>query len=185
MPEDFTPQCQRLRTTGAHYAFLANTDNSVVRLLEDCHQAGVATQFMANIWGFDERVMRTIGPAADGVVWVMGAARWGDEVPGMDTVEEISRMSNPEERKYRSVHYIRGVCSMFYLKEAMEWADTHGGINGPNIRSGMCERDAVAPAGLREYVCLEHGPSAIIGELIPCWCIGGTSAETPVVPLMN
>ena len=154
VPEDFRPQCRKLASLNADYAFLANTDNSVAALLKDCHEIGVETQFMANIWGYDERVMKAIGPAADGVVWVMGAARWGDEVPGMYTVQEISRMSDPEERKYRSVHYIRGVCSMFYLKEAMEWADANGGIAGPNIRSGKYELDNTAPAGL-EGVCLQ------------------------------
>jgi branched-chain amino acid transport system substrate-binding protein len=108
---------------------------------------------MANIWGYDERVMREAGEAADGVVWVMGAARWGDEAPGMYTVREISRMSDPEDRKYRSVHYIRGICSMFYLKEAMEWADLNGGISGPNVRLGMYQQENWIPAGM-EGVCL-------------------------------
>jgi branched-chain amino acid transport system substrate-binding protein len=153
VPEDFTRQCSQLKRSDADYAFLANTDNSVASLLADCHSESVQTQFMANIWGFDERVMQAIGAASDGVVWVMGAARWGDEVPGMYTVQEISRMSDPEERKYRSVHYIRGICSMFYLKEAMDWADLHGGINGPNIRMGMYQREDAVPAGL-EGVCL-------------------------------
>jgi branched-chain amino acid transport system substrate-binding protein len=153
VPEDFTRQCRRLQASGADYAFLANTDNSVAKLLEDCHEVGTRTQFMANIWGYDERVMQAIGGAANGVVWVMGAARWGDEVPGMYTVQEISRMSDPEERKYRSVHYIRGICSMFYLMEAMEWADVNGGINGQNIRLGMYQRSETEPAGL-EGVCL-------------------------------
>ncbi len=153
LPEDFTAQCRALLASKADYAFLANTDNSVAALLQDCHAVGVRTQFMANIWGYDERVMQAIGVAADGVVWVMGAAHWGDEVPGMSTVLEISRMSDPEERKYRSVHYLRGICSLFYLKEAMEWADVHGGISGPNIRLGMYARQGVVPSGL-EGVCL-------------------------------
>jgi branched-chain amino acid transport system substrate-binding protein len=153
VPEDFTRQCETLATSQADYAFLANTDKSVTALLTRCHALGVDTQFMANIWGFDEQVMKAAGDAADGVVWVMGAAKWGDEETGMYTVREISRMSDPEQSKYRSVHYVRGICSMFYLKEAMDWADLHGGVTGQNIRRGMYQRQGWVPAGL-EGVCL-------------------------------
>jgi branched-chain amino acid transport system substrate-binding protein len=103
---------------------------------------------MANIWGYDENVMKTAGVAANGVVWVMGAAKWGDEVPGMYTVREISKMSDPTGRKYRAVHYMRGVCSMFYLKEAMEWADKNGGLTGPNIKEAMYQKQDWVPVGL-------------------------------------
>jgi branched-chain amino acid transport system substrate-binding protein len=152
VPEDFTPQCKRLQGIEADYAFLANLNDSVTQLLESCHAVGVATQFMANIWGYDETVMQRAGEAADGVVWVMTTAKWGDEVPGMYTVREVSRMSDPDQRKYRSVHYIPGVCSFFYLKEAMEWADTNGGLSGSNIKRAMYQREDWVPAGL-EGVC--------------------------------
>ena len=154
VPADFTAQCRTLGELQADYAFLANLDNSVARLLESCHTLGVReTQFMANIWGYDETVMKQAGEAANGVVWVMGAARWGEEVPGMYTVREISKMSDPRGLKYRSVHYMRGVCSFFYLKEALEWADAHGGITGPNVRKAMYQKRDWVPDGL-EGVCL-------------------------------
>jgi branched-chain amino acid transport system substrate-binding protein len=151
-PEDYTSLCRRLGDSGADYAFLANTARSVARFLRDCHATSVQTQFMANIWGYDETVMKLAGVAADNVVWVMGAARWGDVVPGMYTVREISKMSDPSERTYRPVHYIRGVCSMFYLKEAMEWADENGGLTGANIKQGMYQRADWVPVGL-DGVC--------------------------------
>jgi branched-chain amino acid transport system substrate-binding protein len=152
LPEDYTKQCQMLRDAKINYAFLANTSLSVTSLLEDCHAIEVETQFMANIWGYDENLMKAAGIAANGVVWVMGAAKWGDEVPGMYTVREVSKMSDPSGRKYRAAHYMRGVCSMFYLKEAMEWADKHGGLTGPNIKQAMYQKKDWVPAGL-EGVC--------------------------------
>ena len=151
-PEDYTRQCEKLRDSGADYAFLANTALSVTSLLKDCRAANVETQFMANIWGYDETVMKGAGEAADGVVWVMGAAKWGDEVPGMYTVREISKMSDPSGRTYRPVHYMRGICSIFYLKEAMEWADKNGGLSGPNIKKAMYQKTDWVPTGL-EGVC--------------------------------
>ncbi|MFQ5972523.1 MAG: ABC transporter substrate-binding protein [Alphaproteobacteria bacterium] len=151
-PGDFKAQCLSLKDSGANYAFLANTSGANISLLKSCATVGVDTQFMANIWGYDENVMKAAGDAANGVVWVMGAAKWGDDVPGMALVEEVSKMSDPGGTAYRAVHYIRGVCSMFYMKEAMEWADANGGITGENIKKGMYQTADWVPAGL-EGVC--------------------------------
>nr|WP_082708557.1 ABC transporter substrate-binding protein [Marinobacterium profundum] len=151
-PGDNSTQCERLNSQGADYAYLANTTASVSGLLSTCKALQVQTQFMVNIWGFDENVMKAAGNAADGVVWVMGAAKWGDDVPGMYTVQEVSKMSDPTGQTYRPVHYIRGVCSMFFIKEAMEWADRNGGISGANIRQGIYQHRDWVPVGL-EGVC--------------------------------
>jgi branched-chain amino acid transport system substrate-binding protein len=78
----------------------------------------------------------------------MGAAKWGDKVPGMARVEAVSRMSDPQGTAYRAVHYIRGVCAVFFMRDAMEWADKNGGITGPNIKNGMYRKKEWAPAGL-------------------------------------
>jgi branched-chain amino acid transport system substrate-binding protein len=151
-PVDYSPQCRRLAESGADYAFLANLSQSVTRLLTTCHEMQVKPQFMVSVWGYDEVVMKTAGAAADGVVNVMTAAKWGDEVSGMYLVREISKMSDPVGDKYRTIHYLKGICSMFYLKEAMEWADLNGGITGRNIKQGMYARTDWVPQGL-EGVC--------------------------------
>ena len=152
-PGDFKAQCLSLKDSGANYAFLANTSGANISLLKSCDTVGVDTQFMANIWGYDENVMLAAGTSADGVVWAMGAAKWGDDVPGMKLIEEVSKMSDPKGTKYRAVHYLRGVCAMFYMKEAMERADKMaGGINGANIKAAMYQKKEWVPAGL-EGVC--------------------------------
>ncbi len=153
-PGDFKAQCLSLKESGANYAFLANTSGSNISLLKSCDTVGVDTQFMANIWGYDENVMKAAEGAADGVVWVMGAAKWGDEVPGMELVKAVSAMSDPKGEAYRAVHYIRGVCSMFFMKEAMETADKmDGGITGPNVKAAMESNSDWVPEGL-DGVCL-------------------------------
>ena len=152
IPEDFSRQCRRLKRRQIDYAFLANLDKSVSSLLQQCAEHSLATQFMANVWGFDENVMREAGSAANGVVWVMGATHWNSSSPGMYTVRQVSMMSDPEQSKYRSVHYIRGICSMFYLKEAIEFAAQSGPINGARIKAAMYEQTNWVPVGL-EGVC--------------------------------
>jgi branched-chain amino acid transport system substrate-binding protein len=150
-PGDFKAQCLSLKQSGANYAFLANSSDANVSLLKSCATVGVDTQFMANIWGFDENLMKAAGKTADGVVWPMGAQPWTADVPGMKLVHDIATAVDPKTT-YKPVHYIRGVCSYYYMKEAMEWADKNGGISGPNIKKGMYQKKDWTPAGL-EGVC--------------------------------
>ena len=152
-PADFKAQCLSLKDSGADYAFLANTSDSNIALLKSCDTVGVKTQFIANVWGMDENGMKATGKPANGVAFVVGAARWGDNVPGMKLVEAVSKSSDPRGQAYRAVHYVRGLCSVFFMKEAMEWADKNGGINGPNVKKAMYQKTDWAPAGL-DGVCL-------------------------------
>ncbi len=151
-PTDFKAQCLTLNQSGADYAFLANTSDSNIAMLRSCATVGVKAQFMANIWGYDENAMKAAGEAANGVVWVMGGAKWNDDVPGMKTIQAVSKISDPRGLAYRAVHYIRGVCSIFYMKEALEWADKNGGINGPNVKRAMYQKKDWVPVGM-EGVC--------------------------------
>ena len=153
-PGDFKAQCLSLKESGANYAYLANTSGSTISLLKSCETVGVNVQFLANIWGTDEGSLKTAGEAADKMVWVVGAGTWADETPGMTLVREISKVSDASGTEARPVHYIRGICSVYYMKEAMEAADKAGGITGPGIKKAMEShaKDWV-PAGL-EGVCL-------------------------------
>lgn len=153
VPGDYSKQCDRLTELKPNYVFLANLDKSVSALLKQCATLVDDSQFMANIWGFDESVMQSAGIAAHGVVWVMGASSWNDSSPGMYTVREISKMSDPQGLKYRSVHYMRGICSTFYLKEALEIAEGKGSLDGRSIKAALYEQEEWVPRGL-EGVCL-------------------------------
>jgi branched-chain amino acid transport system substrate-binding protein len=153
IPGNYSRQCRQLESINPDYVFLANLDKSVSALLMQCRSIGLELQYMVNIWGFDETVMQTAGLAANNVVWVMGAASWQDTVPGIYLVREISKMSDPEQEKYRSVHYLRGVCSMFYLKEAIENAMENGVLTGRSIKSAMYKAADWVPDGL-DGVCL-------------------------------
>ena len=57
---------------------------------------GVNTQFLTNIYGWDESAAKQAGDAGNGLVWVVSVARWGDDVPGMKLVREVSKQSDPE-----------------------------------------------------------------------------------------
>jgi branched-chain amino acid transport system substrate-binding protein len=70
----------------------------------------------------------------------------------MATVRAISKMSDPTGETYRNLHYMRGVCAVFFMKDAMAIADKQGGITGPNIKAAMEQMRDHVPAGL-EGVC--------------------------------
>ncbi|MBL8658873.1 MAG: ABC transporter substrate-binding protein [Rhodospirillales bacterium] len=152
-PGDYSAQCQTLKQVGANFAFLANTAESNVQLLKDCAKLGVATQFMTNIYGWDEGAGQQAGDAGNGLIWVVSVARWGDDVPGMKTVREVSQVSDSSGDEKRSVHYIRGVCSAFLMRDAMQTAAEKGGVTGENIKAAFEQMRDHVPAGL-EGVCL-------------------------------
>ncbi len=152
-PGDYTAQCLTLKESGANYAYLGNTAGSNISVLKACQTVGATVQFMGNVWGMDENAMKAAGSAANGVIFpVRTAAIWGGTAPGMKLVQAISKISDASGTAYRPVHYVTGICSAFYMKEAMEWADKNGGVTGPNIRKGMYQKKDWVPAGL-EGVC--------------------------------
>lgn len=160
-PGDFKAQCLSLKESGANYAYLANTSGSTISLLKSCETVGVNVQFMGNVWGMDENAIKAAGSAANGMVFVVGAADWNSKAPGMATLKEVSKMSDPSGAEYRPLHYIRGVCSVFYMRDAMNVASrTTEGVTGPQIKKAMENMKDQVPSGL-EGVCI---PSTWTGE---------------------
>lgn len=152
-PGDYSAQCLTLKSSGANYAYLGNTAGSNISVLNACKAAGVDVQFMGNVWGMDENAAKAAGVAADGVVFPMRTAvAWGGDAPGMKTVVEISKMSDAAGTAYRPVHYIAGVCTALYMKEAVEWAAKNGGAVGENVKKGFYQKKDWVPAGM-EGVC--------------------------------
>ena len=84
---------------------------------------------------------------------MVSVARWGDDVPGMKLLRDVSKESDPNGQDYRSAHYIRGVCSAFLMRDAMAAADKTGGVTGANIKKAFEEMRDHVPTGL-EGVCL-------------------------------
>jgi branched-chain amino acid transport system substrate-binding protein len=153
-PGNFTAQCRALERTGADFAFLANTAEANVRLVRDCARLGVATRFFTNVYGWDEAAATAAGDAGNGVVWVVTVARWGDDVPGMATLRAVSRQSDPSGERARPVHYVRGVCAAFFMRDAMARAAAEGEVTGAAIKAGFESMRDHVPAEL-EGVCLE------------------------------
>jgi len=152
-PGDFKAQCLSLKNSGSNYGYLANLGSSVLSLIKSCDTVGTDLQFMTNIWGADQNFFNAAGSGLKNYIFPTMTPFWTDDVPGMKLIRDVSKMSDKSGEKTRVHHYIRGVCSAYYMKEAMEWADENGGITGENIKKGMYVRQNWVPKGL-EGVCL-------------------------------
>jgi branched-chain amino acid transport system substrate-binding protein len=161
-PGDYTAQCLTLKQQGTNYAYLGNTAGSNISVLRACQNAGVQVQFLGNVWGMDENAMKAAGAAANGVVFpVRTGAVWGQDAPGMNTLREISRISDQPGNTYRPVHYLSGACAAMLMVEAMETAAQNGGqITGPRIRDAFYVRENWVPRGF-EGICV---PSTFTAE---------------------
>lgn len=147
-PGDFKAQCLTIRENAANYAFVGNLGPSVVSLLRSCAAVGTTTKFVANIWAGDRLTLEAAGDGAE-YHFVAATPFWEDDAPGMKLVREIAG-----DDSFRTHHYMRGVCSVFYMKEAMEWAlANEGEVTGAGIKRGMYARADWVPAGL-DGVCL-------------------------------
>jgi len=152
-PGDFKAQCLSIKSTGSNYGYIGNLGGSVLSLVKSCNTVGTDIQFMSNIWGGDSKTFAAAGEGIKDYIFPAMTPFWDDSAPGMTLVREISKMSDKSGEKSRLHHYMRGVCSTYFMKEAMEWADVNGGITGENVKKGMYAQSNWVPKGL-EGVCL-------------------------------
>jgi branched-chain amino acid transport system substrate-binding protein len=149
-PGDVKPQCLTMKEAGAHYAYVANLGPSVVSLLNSCRAVGAEATFLANIWGGDYLTIEAA--QARDYIFVSAGPFWETDVPGMTLARAINAAGSGPDPK-PTHHYLRGICSVYYMKEAMEWAKANGGVTGENVKRGMYARRDWVPHGL-EGVCL-------------------------------
>ena len=91
-----------LKQIEANYAYLANSSNSTTALLKACETVGAEVQFMTNVWGVDEPVIKASGKAANGIVFAVRTnSVWTDNNKGIELIKEVSAMSGKKD-KYRS-----------------------------------------------------------------------------------
>ena len=147
-PGDFKAQCLTIKESGAQYVYVGNLGGSVVSLVKSCDTVGLDVTYMGNPWAGDYKTIQAA--EAKGFVFPSSTPFYGADVPGMALVKAIAEKAGVADRPTH--HYIRGICSAYYMKEAMDWAKANGGITGENIKKGMYAKADWVPAGL-EGVC--------------------------------
>lgn len=150
-PGDFKAQCLTIKEAGANYVYMGNLGGSVVSLLKSCNTVGLEATYMGNPWAGDYLTVEA--SEAQGLIFPSSTPFFGQDVPGMNLVRDIVAAGGGAVGDRPTHHYLRGVCSAYYMKEAMEYAKANGGITGPNIRDAMYVKSDWVPAGL-EGICV-------------------------------
>lgn len=136
-PSDFKAECLALKKSGANYAYLGNTAGSNVALIKSCDTIDVDVQFVTNYWGFDEPSAEATGAPGDGIV-IPALAAWTTDVPAMEFVRAVSKMSDASGQEARPLPYVRGVCTTFVMRDAMRMADDNTGeITSESIKDAL------------------------------------------------
>lgn len=124
-------QMLSLKSKNADFAWIGGTTPSTAVILKDAKKLGLKTIFFANLWGNDEDLVKMAGDAADGLLGLQAAAIYGEKVPGMKLIQDITKNA------HQNTHYIRGWVSMMVLCEALKIADKKGQLNGPGVKAAL------------------------------------------------
>jgi branched-chain amino acid transport system substrate-binding protein len=124
-------QMLSVKNKGADFGWIGGTTNSAAVIIKDAKKLGLKTKFFCNIWGADETTPKLAAGAEEGVLVMAGSPVYGDKVPGMKQLVEITK-NQPQV-----THYIRGYVSMMVLTEALKRADKKGKITGPAVKDAL------------------------------------------------
>lgn len=124
-------QMLSVKNKGADFAWIGGTTPSAAVIIKDAKKLGLKTTFLVNIWGNDEDLVKIAGDAAEGTLGLQAAAVYGDNVPGMKLIEEVTK------GVHQNTHYIRGWVSMMVMVEALKIADKNKQLNGPGVKAAL------------------------------------------------
>ena len=124
-------QMLSLKNKDADFAWIGGTTPSTAVILKDAKKLGLKTKFLVNVWGNDEDLVKMAGDAAEGALGLQAAAVYGDDVPGMKLIKEVTK------GEYQNTHYVRGWVSMMVLCEALKIADKKGQLTGPGVKAAL------------------------------------------------
>jgi branched-chain amino acid transport system substrate-binding protein len=149
-------QMLSVKSKGADFGWIGGTTPSAAVIIKDAKKLGLKTKFLVNVWGNDEDLIKIAGAAADGVLGLQAAAVYGDKVPGMKLIKEITK------NEHQNTHYIRGWVSMMVLCEALKIADKKGELNGPGVKAVLETFKDFDTGGLTSkitYIPNDHRPN--------------------------
>ncbi|XPV75716.1 MAG: ABC transporter substrate-binding protein [Desulfovibrio sp.] len=156
---DATPQILALKKMNPDFVWVGGTTPSTAVLMKDAKKLDFAGKFLVNIWGNDENLTRMAGPACEGNIGMQAAAVYGQDVPGMKVITEIT---NGEPQM---THYLRGFVSTLVMVEGMKRAAANGPITGESIKDALEQMRDYDPMGLAPAISFfpeDHRPSMAV-----------------------
>ena len=153
---DATTQLLRLNRQRPDFVWVGGTISSTAVILKDAERLNMEATFITNIWGSDEQLLTLAGRSVNGHIGLQTAVTYGEDVPGMKIIEELTG-GRPQ-----MTHYIRGFVSMYVMAEAIRIASENGELNGPGIRDAARTLRDFDPLGLAPPVSFfpdDHRPN--------------------------
>ena len=153
---DATTQLIRLNRQKPDFVWVGGTISSTAVILKDAQRLNMDATFITNIWGSDEQLLSLAGSAVNGHIGLQAAVTYGEDVPGMEIIKEVTG------GKPQMTHYIRGFASMYVMAEAIRIASEKGELNGPGIRDAARTLRDFDPMGLTppiSYYPDDHRPN--------------------------
>jgi len=156
-------QMLSVKNKGADFGWIGGTTNSAAVIIKDAKKLGLKTKFFVNIWGADETTPKLAAGAEEGVLVMAGSPVYGDKVPGMKQLMEITK-NQPQV-----THYIRGYTSMMVLTEALKRADKKGKITGVSVKDALeslkdFDTQGLTPSKIT-FTATDHRPHATVNIL--------------------
>lgn len=130
---DATSQLLTMKKKDPDFAYINTNTQWVPVVLKDSYKLGLATKYVVNNYGIDERTPKLAGPAAEGVIGIQDVAYWGDNVPGMKTLMEFHQKHHPGD--VHASPYMRGWVQTMVAVEAIKRA--RGTLSGESVKKAL------------------------------------------------
>lgn len=156
---DATTQLLPLKDKQPDYVWIGGTTPSTAVIMKDAKKLGLNTTFFTNIWGTDENLPKLAGDAANGNFCNQAAAVYGQDVPGMNAIKELTK------GEHQMTHYMRGFASMLVLAEGIRLAAEKGDVTGESIKTALETLRDFDPMGLTppiSYYPDDHRPNMAV-----------------------
>ena len=156
---DATTQLLPLKDKKPDYIWCGGTTPSTAVILKDAKKIGLKATFFTNIWGSDENLIKMAGDACEGAFSLQAAAVYGQDVPGMKTILEVTK-NQPQ-----MTHFMRGFVSMLAMGEGIRLAAAKGPVTGPSIKAAVESMKDYDPMGLApkiSFLPTDHRPSMAV-----------------------
>jgi branched-chain amino acid transport system substrate-binding protein len=156
---DATTQLLSIQKRNPDYLWVGGTTPSTAVIMKDAQRLKMQAKFLVNIWGSGEDIFTLAGDAANGHYGLQTGVGYGQDVPGMKIIEEMTK-GQPQ-----MTHYIRGFASMLTMAEAIRIAAEKGEVTGPAIKEASETLRNYDPMGLTPPVSFyvdDHRPNMAV-----------------------
>lgn len=153
---DATPQLLSLKKVEPDFVWTGGTTPSTAVIMKDAQKLGMTCTFLTNIWSSDENIFKLAGDAANGHFGLQGGVIYGQDVPGMKIIRELTK-DQPQ-----MTHYVRGFVSAMVMCEGMKMAAAKGEVTGVTIKDALETMRDFDPLGLAPAISFfadDHRPN--------------------------